>query len=80
MTRTWRATMTISTQFGFSDPDKVACTLAVTMTLKEWKFLRSRLDANDSGSIYYFKASIAGVIEKAEQKFFVYESALEKKA
>ena len=70
--------MSISTTFGFTEPDKVACTLAVTMSLREWKELRHALDANMNDTIYYFKASISSVIEKAEEKFFKYETAIGK--
>lgn len=70
--------MSIRTEFGFADPDSVACTLQVTMTLKEWKALRAVLDANMNDTIYYFKASISNVVEQAEKRFWKYESVLQK--
>lgn len=66
--------MSMTTQFGFADPERVSCTLAITMPLHEWKALRDTLDANTSDNIYYLKAAIANVIDQAKKQFVAYST------
>lgn len=54
-----------------SNPDEVAFTLEVTMTLKQWKALRDAIGENGAGADigFKFKAAIRDMVYQAQKDF-----------
>ena len=54
-------------KFKITDPDKVECTLKITMRLSSWKKLKGKMDG--FSPCWELKETIAKLIDKAEEKF-----------
>lgn len=66
----------MKTEMRVSDPDQVEVSLRLTMTLGEWKKLRSQFDADKAGHepCATFTRSITDAIAQVQQAFVVPES------
>lgn len=59
--------------FRITDPDKVNMTLTITMSVKEWKVIRQRLQPETTDGEWYLNDTIIKLIDKADQAFSFYD-------
>jgi len=66
--------MAVKGDFKFSNPDAIEVTLVLTMSVREWKIIKSRLKPQEDNAEWDIDLLIERVLEKADREFHIYQN------